>query len=711
MELSKSTVLLVKPISWSYVKEEITSKSVPYSTLEMFGQTSDGRSIYIRIPRKSTFIIKFAHTVDADMIENVRDIFNPVSVKTSNIDSHIMVIRAPESSPVGLLHNSYCENVGSWFTNCDVKQDPYGELESFWESREIAPYEYLAIEKYIPLSGKYTLADLNIRTEEEHVTNASKFDLSLVIPPNLNTEPCLLFWDIEVYSTLPGQFPESTNHDDIIFMISMIISNKDGIQSYVIVKGLINHNLIDNKDTRIVSVETEKELINKFLAIYAAFKPDYQIYYNGDMFDMPYLLDRMSLNNIVIPNLSKVISVTPSVINKGYITPFGMKYARTLNIRGTETIDLIKYYQLWYCHLPNYRLNTVAKLFLKHGKVNITINDMMESVTSKNPDKLAAIVDYSIVDSKLLTQLWNINNIHFHIESVCNNLGISIDTLLHGEIESVIDKAVYNIDAGTCLVKYSYITATHLKETVKGIYRNVYIYDYSDLYRQIMISSGQEIAEALGIRLEGAPPKLIMKAFYSPYINQTNLLSMLIKILSEAIDPKLVIAIEPCIIRTLIPVNMTWCQLLDKSLCYAVISKASSLIIDQDTKLETAGLSKLARPAFELATDVIHEYLKNVYHNITEEFTIPDLKSRPLEKFILTEKITNIENLKPNSVKYKLYLQYGSHILTAVTVKYVMTLNGPVLLSLLLSQDSIHFDYYLTEINKYLKDLKLLKVF
>ena len=693
------TSLFIKPVSWSAVNPNVSSRQSNPSLLpaiQIFGYTSGGQSIYVRIPRQSTFILKFISEVDDDIISNITEILNPLTLTTSNLDPHILIIRAPEISPLEFTANPEYVESATWIA---VSQDPYGELQSLWETLSIGPYDVLQIENYAFLPDTYTSCDLNIRTEEDYISSAT-IDIS-IIPQRL------FFWDIETFSK-SGEFPNSINPDDIIFMISIITVSNNDYTGYVIVKGDVNIDLINRNDVVIIKADDEPDLITKFFTIYNNFRPDRLIYYNGDSYDMPYLLDRVKINKLKIPNISKILSFTPRAIKHSYSTPFGREFADTLNIPGTEIIDLLHYYRLFYPYLKNHRLDTVARQFIGEGKTGLTIDEMMETVSTNNSDKFAKVVDYSYIDSLRMYELCQTTNVQNNLETLCNNLGVDINTLLHSELENIISRVVYNIDAGSALLKGQYDNPQHLKEAVKGIYRNVYVYDYSEIYRQIMLESGQSIASTLAVKLDGAPSKLIVTAFYSNYVDRTQLLDMVNNLLNDLLKTDLIIAVEPFVLRSIGPLELPWLTTLYTSPYYISISKASYMILDNEGELETAGLAKLCRPAFPLASDIIRQYLLAIYSD--KIYKIPDIKIYPREKFILIVKISNSDIGTTNELKARLMEQYNEIITTWVTLRYIITIRGPVIVTQLLPDDRIDFHYYMKEIEKYIKELKTLKI-
>lgn len=700
--------IFIKPIAWSIVKPSASTvkNNSHLPSIQIFGYTQDNRTIYVRIPRKLTFIIKFSDQIDDEIELNMSEILSPSSMKVSSSDASVLIVRTSDFSPMELT-----EDLATWI---DIKQDPYGELESFWESRDIGPYEWLVIRNPIPLPGKYTNCNINIRTEEEHVFSVEDQELF----PSISSK--LLYWDIEVLSNKSDEFPNSSDPLDIIFMISIITASGDDYNGYVVTTG--NVDLVPKRtdDTSIIKAINEEDLINKFFTIFSMFNPDRQIYYNGDMFDMPYLIDRLRIYNMIIPKISKISSLTPKVITHSYPSPFGREDAKTINIPGIETIDLIHYYRRFYPYYRNHKLDTIAKLVTGEGKTELSIEDMMNIIRNDDQSKISDVINYSYTDSLKMVQLWNTGDVEAYMEAICNNLSISTNILLRYSVEGIINRSAYNIDPGTVFFKGKYDSPSHLKEATKGIYRDVYIYDYSELYRQIMLTSEQLITITLAERLEDSPGKLITTAFYSPYSDRNELLPRFNDILNEILGTNMIIAIEAFMIRSIGPLNHSSLRLLDVSQCYVSVSKASFIILDED-EMEAAGLSKLCRPKFELASDVIRQYLSLIYLNELNKFLLPDMRTLPLSKFILSEKISNnikipenvatLDTYNSTSIKYNLLLQHGLEITTWVSVKYIMSMRGPLLLSLVSNEDEIDYNYYTLELNKYIKDLQNLKVY
>lgn len=678
--MDSSTRLLMRPVSWSTLypsTSEIEKDPSLFPSIEVFGYTSDGRSIYLRILHKSTFIFKFKNDVTDETIYNLD---NPEDIKISTIDPKVMIIRSNQVPEV---------------IKAEARSfDPYGELASFWEAKEIGPYEWLSINKYSPLYGKYTTCDFNMKTEEDYISVADdSFDIPLK----------LFFWDIETYSPTLGKFPSSNNPDDVITMISIITFSREGRKGYVITKGNINVDLINvqQDDLTIIKANNEKDLLIKFFALYNNFQPDRQIYYNGDSYDMPYLLNRLTYHNLKIPKISKIVSLTPNTKYHNYQGYCGKTTSLTLNLPDSEIIDLFHFYKRFYPHLRNNKLDTVAKTFLGLGKTGLTIDEMMKAVKDDSHEKLIKVLEYSFIDSLRLFQLWEVNNIQNNLELISNNLGVSVDVLLRNSFESIIERIVYNIDAGTVFIKPTFKSSLNLIEPKKGMYRNVYIYDYTELYLEVMLASDDLLTVTLANRLEGAPPKLIMLAFYSSYVDKVKLLPILNDNIDKLVKTKLILSLDDLTIKSLGPLNSNKLVLVDIIPYFISLTKSSYLTINESGELESTGTATLCRPKFPLIADIIKEYIKGV-----DKFVLPILQEQEIDKLAITDKLNNSCS---NAIKSKLSSQCETNVDTWLSVKYIMTTDGPILLSSF-SQEKfkIDYNYYQGEINKYLTLLQAL---
>jgi len=524
----------------------------------------------------------------------------------------------------------------------------------------------------------------------------------------------LFFWDIETFSDVPDQFPRANNPADYIFMISIITSDGSTSNGYVIVNGTVDPSTINTYGgaLTLIRVRNEKELLMQFLSIHSMFDPDKQIYFNGDSFDMPYLLTRFEVNNIKLPAITRIAGAPPYITTRKFFTPYGSSFEKTLTLPGVEIIDLLHYYRRFYPFFLNHRLDTVARSLLQVGKTDLSIDDMMDAVRTRDPQKMIRVVDYSYIDSLRMEELWNYSDIYTTTEIVCNNLGINNDMLLRDEISNIINRAAFHVDPGAAMISGENNAPAHLREAIPGIYRNVQVYDYANVYRNIMKYHGNSLIQNLARRLKYAPPAVISSAFYSKYANQDVLVPILQDTLNKLVEEGGIISIELSAIRTTFPIDDPRFKLVEEIPSFVAISKASYIVISVHNEMETYGISKLCRPPFPLARDFVQTYLVNVYRGRQNSVQLPDIREVELERLTLNTKIKDISSLSPKSDKYKLAQQYRSPIPSdGITVKYIMSKRGPVLLSMFRSDDKVDAKYYNDILSTMSKNLRTLKIY
>ena len=651
--------MLFKPVSWIPSETDIT----------IIGYNDKNQSVLVELPRRSTYILQFGVPIDEAMITDTIELLEASNAIISPLDPTILVVRGPQINPKD--------------HNLRIEVDPYGGLQSLWADKELGPYEWLYISNYVPIFNKNQTFDLMIRSTED--------DLEVAEGPDLPLK--LLFWDLEVFGEKPGIFPKATHPGDYIFMISVITSSKMSTLNYVICCGSVNDTSITNKNITLVKVANELEVIKLFFTIYSNFNPDWQVYYNGDLFDVPYLLRRMAHHQYKVP---KIKNREPKISNDRF------------EVSGLESVDLLDYFRRYHPELQNHKLDTVAMTFMNKGKAPLSISDMMTAVRTNNKELMAQVVDYSYTDSLRMVELFTNLNIQNSLYLVCNNLGISLNNLLKDDFNAIIDRAVYTIEPSSILsTRGPTQIPIKFKMGTPGIYRDVFEYDYSELYRLIMANSEDHLISELGDRLSGAPSLLIVTAFYSSYVNRTTLKHQIMDYLTPLIKDPQIISIDTTTIRTRVPISYSWLSVLNHYPGYIEVDKTSRIVLTSSNNIYLSGLGKLTRPTFELASEMITNYVRLWFQNKRHTFEKPKILSH--DKLSLCIKLERLDKLEPESLKYKLALQYDADLTHEICVTYLMTTRGPVLQCALSETDIVDEKYYDRELDQYLEILRGLK--
>lgn len=407
--------LFIKPSSWEVTN--IDDKRF----IECIGTTSEGSSIYVRLPCNSTILTTLDNSISYE--QNIIDANRKYNIFNITADNGVLIIRV-----VGNIR--------------DDLRGPYGYLSSLWAALDIGPYEWLILNNYVPLPGKYTICDLNVSTDENHIEPLLDIDQL----DHINVSPKLMLVDYRplqqclYLTTVKGE--QSYNYE--INWIANI-----GLKSHVI------------------RAQDEHQALTKLFGIYSHLQPDLLIYFGKETLTaLQQYLTKFK------PRLSKIIGLIPG------------------DVEVLPLIDLQQYINKFHNTIPH--------------------STLQEALTRTSSETLY----------ELCTQL----NAVKRLTATCNNLGVTYDELLTSP--DIIDRIIYNIDPSAVMVatkSQPLGMTTHLK-SLNPSNPITYVYDYTDMYRQLIMTNDNRLSVALGILLEDAPSMLIVQVFFSKYIDHMLLL-------------------------------------------------------------------------------------------------------------------------------------------------------------------------------------------
>ena len=168
------------------------------------------------------------------------------------------------------------------------------------------------------------------------------------------------FFDIETAKDENGY---STIHDVRTAITSIAYYDKTGNDRRVLILDELNRikeREIQGDGYVLEIFRDERDLLTRFINIFAAVQPTVITGWNTDGYDIPYLLGRAK----------KVLGVNAiKKLSPAGIVDYNPKKEKW-KIFGVSSLDYLKLYKNFtYSELPNYRLDTVAKLELGRGKV------------------------------------------------------------------------------------------------------------------------------------------------------------------------------------------------------------------------------------------------------------------------------------------------------------------------------------------------------
>ena len=153
-------------------------------------------------------------------------------------------------------------------------------------------------------------------------------------------------------------------------------------------KGTVRERKTGNKT--IIPFTDERDMLMKYLELYEMINPSIVTGWNIDYFDTPMLYNRIKRL------LGERQANRLSPIGQCFWSPYRKRYF----IAGVSYLDYISLYKIYnYGELPNYRLDTIAKIELGRGKIEYTGN-----LDQLMRDDIEKFIEYNLVDVELVVE-------------------------------------------------------------------------------------------------------------------------------------------------------------------------------------------------------------------------------------------------------------------------------------------------------------------
>lgn len=198
----------------------------------------------------------------------------------------------------------------------------------------------------------------------------------------------ILTFDIEVEMITGTPDPQLGNNE-----ITSIAFHDSTTNEYtILILDKTNQVKSEKKNDRtIISCQTEKILLLKFLDLLEEIQPTIMTGWNITNFDIPYLYNRIK------GVLGKKTSLRLSPINHIFYSPYRNSYT----FAGISILDYMTMYKKFsYKELPSYSLNYVCNFELNRGKIEYegNLDDLMKN-------DINTFIEYNITDCELVLAL------------------------------------------------------------------------------------------------------------------------------------------------------------------------------------------------------------------------------------------------------------------------------------------------------------------
>ena len=280
------------------------------------------------------------------------------------------------------------------------------------------------------------------------------------------------YFDIEVH--LLGGFPEP---EDALGEVTLI-QFYDSTDKKMYVIGSRPYNGLDTS-FRYIQAKDEKDIFDKFIKMMNHFKPFILAGWNSEMFDIPYLVNRMKKIGLDPRLLSPVNNINSYEIKNNNSTKI------SYNISGLALIDMMITYKKFILEpRESYSLNHISNIELGMSKVENTEEDF-QTFYLNNFD---TFVEYGAMDVELLYKIEEKTNIIAIQKSIAYAMGVNIQGDSLGTVKPW-DTYIYNkaIDKGLVLPSFSSNPDAKLRggwipNPIEGKFEDILSLDFNSLY-------------------------------------------------------------------------------------------------------------------------------------------------------------------------------------------------------------------------------------
>jgi len=253
----------------------------------------------------------------------------------------------------------------------------------------VTAQQFIEQNRGIPGRAVYCMDNFVIQFIANSFPKDVKFDRNLI-------NVCTI--DIEVASDEGFPVPEKAEHE----VISITVKNNQDDKYYVF--GLYDYDETKSEQpTKYFLCETEYNLLQSFLGWWSSNCPDVITGWNTQMFDIPYLVNRM--NKVLETDAYKRLSPWGLIRERNFHTRTGQD-VKSYDIQGVSNLDYYDLFQkfgkLTYGEQASYKLDHIAHAVLGENKLSYEEYGSLHALYKHDFQKF---IDYNIKDVELVDRL------------------------------------------------------------------------------------------------------------------------------------------------------------------------------------------------------------------------------------------------------------------------------------------------------------------
>ena len=344
----------------------------------------------------------------------------------------------------------------------EVREDDINFAKKYLIDKEITPLTLSEVKGELIKDDRY---DICVKGEVKQISQDFYEDLKVLVV------------DIEVYGSLGGI--EKVKNDPIL----MIGLRGKNIKKVITWKKFKAPEYVE-------FVNSEADMIEKFIETIKEYQPDCIVGYFSDGFDFPYIKARADKYRI---NLDLGLDGSPVSFKRGL-------GESTVKIRGILHLDILKFIKKIMSgslQLDSYSLNVVSQELLHEKKKDINIDDIMKAWDDVKD--LEKYIEYNLQDTELTLKVFQkifpnmaelVKLVGASMFDVCRmSYGKLVESYLIKKAkefnEIVPNKPSHGNIEERMNVSYQ---GAFVMEPQVGLYENVVFYDFMSLYPSIIVA-------------------------------------------------------------------------------------------------------------------------------------------------------------------------------------------------------------------------------
>ena len=286
-----------------------------------------------------------------------------------------------------------------------------------WESkiplvRKLLSLRNASYSQWFTIDGHKVIGNEKVSTiENEYIVD--RRTLNPISPSETKswvTNPRILAFDIECYSSNPNALPNRFLSRDVAFGVSCVYQRSgypDTREKHAIIYGDVDISKMEG--ITVTRVRDEMDLIDKMSDLIVKYDPEIVSGYNIFGFDYPYLNERLSRRGREWKSIGRIYNDHVKLSSTSWgSSGYGHNDINFLDMEGRINIDMYPIFKRDY-KLQLYNLDFVSKTFLKKGKHDVNHKDIFKAYENQQKvwKNLVSVLTSLPSSSSTVNKVWS----------------------------------------------------------------------------------------------------------------------------------------------------------------------------------------------------------------------------------------------------------------------------------------------------------------